>query len=60
MTTDTSGAVAVGKRLTNHSARKYLVQKLSDAGLPPNQIVQVSFFSLINQHKSLSREIVNR
>jgi hypothetical protein len=30
------------RRLTNHSARKHLVQKLSDHGIPANQIMQVT------------------
>jgi len=30
------------KRFTNHSARKTLVQKLQDHGVPPNQIIQVT------------------
>ena len=29
-------------RLTNHSARKFLVQNLSDNGIPPTDIVQIS------------------
>lgn len=31
-----------GKRFTNHSARKTLVQKLSDENVPPTQIMQVT------------------
>ena len=30
------------KHLSNHSARKYLVKKLSDNNIPPNQIMQIS------------------
>jgi len=30
------------KRLSNHSARKYLIQKLSDNNVPANQIMQIS------------------
>lgn len=59
-----------GKRLTNHSARKYLVQKLNDNGLPPNQIMQISGHKNIqsinnystinsNQHRTISRTLSN-
>lgn len=58
------------RRLTNHSARKHLVQKLSDAGIPANQIMQVTghrnvnsinnYSSInINQQKSISNIIAN-
>ena len=30
------------KRFTNHSARKFLVQKLSEQNIPPTQIMQIS------------------
>ena len=30
------------KKLTNHSARKHLVQKLNDFNIPANQIMQIS------------------
>ena len=30
------------KRLSNHSTRKYLIQKLNDNNIPPNQIMQIS------------------
>ncbi|XP_060554752.1 uncharacterized protein KIAA1958-like [Ruditapes philippinarum] len=53
------------KRLTNHSARKYLVQKLNDSNIPPNQIMQISGHKNIasinnyshinqNQHRQIS------
>ena len=53
------------KRLTNHSARKYLVKKLSENNIPANQIMQitghkniqsVNNYSNINelQHKNIS------
>ena len=32
----------IGKRLTNHSARKYLVQKLFKNGVFPEHIIQIS------------------
>jgi hypothetical protein len=58
------------RRLTNHSARKHLVQKLSDAGIPANQIMQVTghrnvnsinnYSSInINQQKTISNIIAN-
>jgi len=31
-----------GKRLTNHSARKHLVQKLTDNNIPPTDIMQIT------------------
>ena len=54
------------KRLSNHSARKYLVQKLNDNNIPPNQIMQISGhrniasinnYSHINpiQHRNISQ-----
>ena len=30
------------KHLSNHSARKYLIQKLNDTTIPSNQIMQIS------------------
>ena len=33
------------KKLTNHSARKHLVQKLNDFNVPANQIMQISSHS---------------
>ncbi|MES9905045.1 MAG: DUF3504 domain-containing protein, partial [Sedimenticola sp.] len=53
------------KRLSNHSARKYLVQKLNDNNVPANQIMQITGhrnigsinnYSHINhtQHKQIS------
>ena len=53
------------RHLTNHSARKHLVQKLNDAGVPPSHIMQISghknvhsinnYSSLnINQQRSIS------
>ena len=31
-----------GKKITNHSARKHLVQKLRDENVPPTDIMQIS------------------
>lgn len=36
------------KRLTNHSARKHLLQKLNDCNIPPNQIIQISGHNNVN------------
>ena len=54
-----------GKKLSNHSARKYLIQKLCDHNIPAHQIMQISGhkniqsinqYSHINtdQHKAIS------
>ncbi|XP_048253243.1 uncharacterized protein LOC125381091 [Haliotis rufescens] len=56
------------KRLTNHSARKYVVQKLCDAGVPSNQVMQISGHKNVqslndysslnsNQHRTISKII---
>jgi hypothetical protein len=37
-----SSAAGVDRRLTNHSARKHLVQKLRDSGAKPTDIMQIS------------------
>ena len=53
------------KKLSNHSARKFLIQKLNDHNIPPNQIMQISGHKNIgsinnyshinqNQHKQIS------
>ena len=34
--------VGLDKRITNHSARKTLVQTLQDRNVPPTQIIQVT------------------
>ena len=58
------------KGLTNHSARKHLVQKLSENNVPPNHITQITghrnFHSINNychiseqQHKSMSNISAN-
>ena len=42
-----------GRKLTNHSARKYLLQKLADEDISENKIMQVNiskyFFMLANK-----------
>nr|XP_006811835.1 PREDICTED: zinc finger MYM-type protein 4-like [Saccoglossus kowalevskii] len=38
----TAANLPPNKRLTNHSARKHLIQKLSDQNIPPTQIMQIS------------------
>ena len=45
------------KRLTNHSARKHLVQKLNDNEIPPIQIMQITGHrnvNSVNNYSSLS------
>ena len=60
-----AAGIGVDKKLTNHSARKHLVQKLSENNIPPNQIMQITGHKNIqsinnyssineNQHKSIS------
>ena len=36
------GGLDQNKRLTNHSTRKHLVQKLRDSGIAPTDIMQIS------------------
>ena len=38
----TEGKLNPAKRLTNHSARKHLVQKLRDSDVAPTDIMQIS------------------
>ena len=45
------------KRLTNHSARKHLVQKLNDNKIPPTQTMQITGHrnvNSVNNYSSLS------
>ena len=60
-----AAGLSATKRLTNHSTRKHLVQKLSENNIPANQIMQitghrniqsVNYYSHINefQHKNIS------
>ena len=45
------------KRITNHSARKHLVQKLNDNNVPANQIMQITGhknINSVNNYSSLS------
>ena len=42
------------KRLTNHSARKYLVQQLSDQNIPPTHIMQITGHKNINSINNYS------
>ena len=47
------------KRLTNHSARKHLVQKLNDNEIPPTQIMQITGHRnvyFVNNYSSLSEK----
>ena len=50
----TQAAGIAGK--TNHSGRKTLVQKLQDSGVPPNQIIQITWhknLQSVNNYSSL-------
>ena len=48
------------RHLTNHSARKHLVQKLNDAGVHPNQIMQVTGHRNIASINNYSTITVNQ
>lgn len=48
------GELSSDKRLTNHSTRKHLIQKLTNANIPPNQIVQISGHRNINSLNNYS------
>ena len=59
------------KKLTNHSARKHLVQKLSDNNVPPTEIMQITGHKNVqsvnnysslneNKHKQISRILSNQ
>ena len=37
-----SSKLSSSNKLSNHSARKYLVQRLSDCSVPPTQIMQIT------------------
>ena len=58
--------IQTNKKLSNHSARKFLIQKLNDNNVPPNRIMQISGHKNVNsinnyshinrtQHKDISR-----
>ena len=54
-----NAGISTEKNLSNHSARKYLVQKLSDHNVPPNQIMQISGHknvSSINSYSHLNEQ----
>lgn len=55
----TKAGLEVNKKLTNHSARKHLVQKLRDSNIPPTDIMQITGHknvqSIIN-YSSISEE----
>lgn len=58
----TSAGIVGEKKLTNHSARKHLVQKLSENNVPANQIMQITGhknIQSINNYSSLN-EIQHR
>lgn len=49
----------VDPRITPYSARKRLIQKLNDAGVPPNQIIQISGHKKVdslNDYSALNNE----
>lgn len=59
------------KKLSNHSARKHLVQKLSDNNVPPTEIMQITGHKNVqsvnnysslneNKHKQISRILSNQ
>ncbi len=48
------------RHLTNHSARKHLVQKLNDAGVHPNQIMQVTGHKNIQSINNYSSLTINQ
>jgi len=55
----TMSANAGVKGLTNHSARKHLIQKLTSAGIPPTHIMQISGHrnvASLNNYSRLSME----
>ena len=63
--------IGVDRKLTNHSARKFLVQKLSDRNVPPHAIMQITghkrvesilSYSQINvhQHREISNILATR
>ena len=65
------GGLDANKRLTNHSCRKHLVQKLRDAGIAPTDIMQISGHKSIHsvltysamsegKHKECSRILSSR
>ncbi|CAG2243541.1 unnamed protein product [Mytilus edulis] len=48
-----------GRRLTNHSARRYLLQKLSDEDISDNKIMQISGhknIASINEYRKINNE----
>ena len=57
MSTTLNGSDAKG--LSNHSARKYLIQKLTDSNIPPTDIVQISGhknISSVNSYSHLNKK----
>ena len=47
--------ISTDKHLTNHSARKFLIQKLSDNNVPPTHIAQISGHKNLNSINRYSR-----
>ncbi|XP_062592651.1 uncharacterized protein LOC134254116 [Saccostrea cucullata] len=52
---NSSAGIDSDKRFTNHSMRKHLVQRLSDAGVPANQITQISGYKNVNSINNYSK-----
>jgi integrase len=51
--------IPTSKKLSNHSARKYLIQKLSDSNVPPTHIAQISGHrnvSSINKYSHINND----
>ncbi|XP_029643456.1 uncharacterized protein LOC115217879 [Octopus sinensis] len=48
------------RRFTNHSARKYLVQKLADQNIPPTEIMQISGHRNVQSINSYSNISMDR
>ncbi|CAG2195375.1 Putative helicase mov-10-B.2,Helicase MOV-10,Putative helicase mov-10-B.1,Probable RNA helicase SDE3,Probable RNA helicase armi,RNA helicase Mov10l1,Putative helicase MOV-10 [Mytilus edulis] len=54
-----AGLTEEGRRLTNHSARRYLLQKLSDEDISDNKIMQISGhknIASINEYRKINNE----
>ena len=48
------------RKLTNHSARKHLVQKLNDANIPANHIMQITGHKNVNSINNYSSLTINQ
>ena len=52
-----AAGISQAKRLTKHSARKHLVQKLSYNNIPANQIMQITGHRNINPSTTTSLSV---